>query len=84
MSNQGCIDVIYTEFTKAFDKIVQIILISDLQNYSFKWEVMKYFEPYFEKRSDYTYNYGCKKDNCVVVSGVTQVPNIWPLLFNLS
>lgn len=83
MDAQGQVDVIYTDFSKAFDRIDHKIIITKLNNFGFSDSLMSFFMSYLNNRSQHvTYNSFTSRP-FVASSGVPQGSNLGPLLFLL-
>ncbi|XP_063924610.1 uncharacterized protein LOC135138559 [Zophobas morio] len=83
LDNNGQVDVIYTDFSSAFDFINHTILLHKLSSFGFAPSFLKLLESYLSGRSNsVTYN-GYHSFNFVSTSGVPQGSNLGPLLFVL-
>uniref|UniRef100_A0A1Y1KS26 Reverse transcriptase domain-containing protein n=1 Tax=Photinus pyralis TaxID=7054 RepID=A0A1Y1KS26_PHOPY len=81
LDNHGQVDVIYTDFQKAFDTIDHSIIINKLDSIGFSQSLLQLFTSYLSHRSQYvTYN-DFTSDLYVASSGVPQGSNLGPLLF---
>lgn len=77
------VDIIYTDFSKAFDSINHDILLQKLAIFGFSKEMLKLTLSYLENRKQYvTYNH-CMSHIFKVNSGVPQGSNLGPLFFLL-
>jgi Reverse transcriptase (RNA-dependent DNA polymerase) len=77
------VDVIYTDFEKAFDRVNHKILLSKLYDIGFSLKLIKLFASYLQARRQYvTYGHS-SSDSYLTNSGVPQGSNLGPLLFNL-
>jgi hypothetical protein len=77
------VDVIYTDFSKAFDRIDHNILLNKLRHFGFSDCLLNLFESYLSDRFCYVNVLGFYSARLVVNSGVPQGSNLGPLLFLL-
>jgi hypothetical protein len=77
------VDVIYTDFSKAFDRIDHNILLNKLRHFGFSDSLLNLFESYLSDRFCYVNVLGLYSARLVVNSGVPQGSNLGPLLFLL-
>jgi hypothetical protein len=77
------VDVIYTDFSKAFDRIDHNILLNKLRHFGFSDSLLNLFESYLSDRFCYVNVLGFYSARLVVNSGVPQGSNLGPLLFLL-
>lgn len=77
------VDVIYTDFEKAFDKVDHDILLKKLNNMGFSQDLLTYMASYLSNRRQYV-SYGHHLSlNFKTNSGIPQGSNLGPLLFLL-
>jgi len=75
------VDVIYTDFVKAFDKVRNLPLLRKLHYLGFTRKSLSFFASYLHKRKQYVSYEGFLSDEFVAGSGVPQGSNLGPLLF---
>lgn len=79
----GQLDVIYTDITKAFDKLDHKILLDKMQHYGLSDDLRQWFLSYLSHREQViTINGYCSKP-FYPTSGVPQGSNLGPLLFSI-
>lgn len=77
----GQVDVIYTDFEKAFDKVDHLALLSRLNYFGLSSPLIKLFSSYLYKRTQYVSYNGAMSSDFHPESGVPQGSNLGPLLF---
>ena len=83
LDNNLQVDVIYTDISKAFDRINHINLLCKLHQFGFSTPLLSLFTSYLHDRKlSVVYN-NCKSTNYLQSSGVPQGSNLGPLLFLL-
>lgn len=81
ISNGGQVDTIFTDFSKAFDKVSHNLLLQDLENYGVKGIYLNWFSSYLVGRSQYVIIGSTKSDGIIPTSGIPQGSILGPLLF---
>ena len=77
------VDVIYTDYTKAFDRLDHGILCSKLQKFGFSRNLLPFFKSYLENRHHHIECYGQWSAELKSISGVPQGSVLGPLFFNI-
>nr|CAH7756409.1 unnamed protein product [Callosobruchus chinensis] len=83
IDERGQVDVIYTDFTKAFDKVDHKLLVSKMDKFGFSGNLINLFKSYLQHRIQYVSYNNVTSDNYISISGVPQGSNLGPLLFLL-
>ncbi|KAL1448429.1 hypothetical protein WDU94_013865 [Cyamophila willieti] len=82
--DQGCqVDVIYTDFSKAFDKVNINILIGKLQAFGISGPLLSWLNSYLTSRTQIVQVENYPSDELSVTSGCPQGGHISGFLFNL-
>lgn len=77
------VDVIFTDFSRAFDRIDHSVLCAKLRLFNFGHDVISFFRSYLSNRQYYVSYSGFSSRSYVGTSGVPQGSNLGPLLFIL-
>ena len=83
IDESGQVDVIYTDFSKAFDRIDHTILFSKLGSWGLSSSLLSFMQSYFTNREQFVSYNGFNSEPFITTSGVPQGPNLGPLLFLL-
>jgi hypothetical protein len=77
------VDVIYTDFEKAFDRVDHDVLLSKLNYFGFSNRLLQYMSSYLKERKQYVSFKSYNSEHYFTYSGVPQGSNLGPLLFSL-
>lgn len=81
LDNNIQVDVIYTDFSKAFDRLNIQILLSKIKAFGVGGTIIKWFESYLRNRSQCVKFGGCTSRIIKPCSGIPQGSLLGPLLF---
>lgn len=81
LDNNLQVDTVYTDLSKAFDKVNHLILLRKLNSYGFSSDLLSFFISYLSNRHQYVSYLGYISNQFVAGSGVPQGSNLGPLLF---
>lgn len=77
------VDTIYTDFSKAFDRVDHSILLPKLEKLGFGSDLLLFLESYLENRVHYVEVRGYKSYKFKATSGAPQGSHLAPLIFSL-
>lgn len=83
MENGGQVDVVYTDFEKAFDRVDHDILLEKLLALGIHGDLLRWVHSYLSNRSQAVIVGGFKSDYILVPSGVPQGSHLGPLFYNV-
>lgn len=78
------VDAVYTDFSKAFDKVHHPTLVYKLQIISVHGRLLRLLDSYLYNRKQCVRINNCTSEYVSVSSGVPQGPHLGPFLFSLS
>lgn len=80
-ANRTQVDAVYTDFSKAFDKVNRGILIQKLLCQGINGSLLRWFNSYLNNREQQVVIYGHKSNSKTSTSGVPQGAHLGPTLF---
>lgn len=75
------VDVIYIDFSKAFDKVDHTILLKKLESFGISGRILKWIESFLKNRKQVVVVDGSTSEYADILSGVPQGSVLGPLLF---
>lgn len=82
MEGGGQVDVVYTDFKKAFDRVDHSILMDKLQALGIHGDLLRWIRSYISKRSQAVVMGGFRSDFVAIPSGVPQGSHLGTLFYN--
>lgn len=82
MEMSAQVDVIYTDFEKAFDRVDHVILLRKLQGLGIQGDLLRWVQSYIENRHQAVVIGGTRSDFISIPSGVPQGSLLGPLFYS--
>ena len=82
MQKHGQVDVVYTDFEKAFDRVDHVILLKKLEHIGICGDLLRWVASYLRNRSQSVTVGGYRSDLTSISSGIPQGSLLGPLFYN--
>lgn len=82
IDNGGQVDVIYTDFEKAFDRVDHVILLTKLFKLGIRGDLLRWVQSYLTRRSQAVVVGGYRSNFVMIPTGVPQGSHFGPLFYN--
>ena len=83
MSQRAQVDIIYTDYSKAFDRLDHVVLMRKLLGIGIRGNLYRWFSSYIENRCQTVVLNGFSSKPMCIPSGIPQGSLLGPLLFNI-
>lgn len=82
LENRCQLDAIYTDFSKAFDRVDHVIMMEKLRALGIRDPLLSWFRSFLSNRKQFVKVKNCTSSEIAVLSGVPQGSHLSPYLFN--